>query len=71
MLKNLGSIRLIHGLDDCTDGDKRYEIRIASDLKKSGSIRFVAQRASFFTEEEIKTSFHYFSLIFWHIIKVH
>jgi hypothetical protein len=24
-----------------TDGDSRYEVRISSDLKKSGTIRFV------------------------------
>ena len=39
--ENLGSIPPNTALMIVTDGDKRYEIRIASDLKKSGSIRFV------------------------------
>ncbi|MEO7533687.1 MAG: hypothetical protein ABIU30_07575 [Ferruginibacter sp.] len=38
---NLGTIPPNTALMIVTDGDKRYEIRIASDLKKSGSIRFV------------------------------
>jgi hypothetical protein len=39
--ENLGTIPPNTALMIVTDGDKRYEIRIASDLKKSGSIRFV------------------------------
>ena len=43
--ENLGSIPPNTALMIVTDGDKRYEIRIASDLKKSGSIRFVHKGA--------------------------
>ena len=39
--ENLGSIPPNTAVMIVTDGDKRYEIRIASDLKKSGAIRFV------------------------------
>ncbi|MDN3657501.1 hypothetical protein QWZ08_17750 [Ferruginibacter paludis] len=38
---NLGSIPPNTALMVITDGDKRYEVRISSDLKKSGTIRFV------------------------------
>jgi hypothetical protein len=38
---NLGAIPPNTALMVVTDGDKRYEVRITSDLKKSGSIRFV------------------------------
>lgn len=38
---NLGSIPPNTALMVVTDGDKRYEVRISSDLKKSGAIRFV------------------------------
>jgi hypothetical protein len=38
---NLGTIPPNTALMVITDGDKRYEIRISSDLKKSGTIRFV------------------------------
>ncbi|MEO7619676.1 MAG: hypothetical protein ABIT05_08165, partial [Chitinophagaceae bacterium] len=38
---NLGEIPPNTALMVVTDGDKRYEVRITSDLKKSGSIRFV------------------------------
>jgi hypothetical protein len=37
---NLGIIPPNTALMVITDGDKRYEVRIASDLKKSGTIRF-------------------------------
>lgn len=37
---NLGSIPPNTALMVITDGDKRYEVRISSDLKKSGTIRF-------------------------------
>lgn len=39
--ENLGEIAPNTALMVVTDGDKRYEVRIASDLKKSGTIRFV------------------------------
>lgn len=39
--ENLGTIPPNTALMIVTDGDKRYEVRIASDLKKSGTIRFV------------------------------
>lgn len=39
--ENLGEIPPNTALMVVTDGDKRYEVRISSDLKKSGSIRFV------------------------------
>lgn len=39
--ENLGSIPPNTALMVVTDGDKRYEVRIASDLEKSGSIRFI------------------------------
>lgn len=38
---NLGSIPPNTALMVVTDGNKRYEVRISSDLEKSGSIRFV------------------------------
>ena len=38
---NLGSIPPNTALMVVTDGDNRYEVRISSDLKKSGTIRFV------------------------------
>lgn len=38
--ENLGIIPPNTALMIVTDGDKRYEVRIASDLKKSGTIRF-------------------------------
>lgn len=38
---NLGSIPPNTALMVVTDGDKRYEVRIASDLQKSGAIRFI------------------------------
>ncbi len=38
--ENLGIIPPNTALMVITDGDKRYEVRIASDLKKSGTIRF-------------------------------
>lgn len=37
---NLGTIPPNTALMVVTDGDKRYEVRISSDLKKSGTIRF-------------------------------
>jgi hypothetical protein len=39
--ENLGSIPPNTALMVVTDGDKRYEVRISSDLQKSGAIRFV------------------------------
>ncbi len=39
--ENLGLIPPNTALMVVTDGEKRYEVRIASDLKKSGTIRFV------------------------------
>jgi hypothetical protein len=39
--ENLGSIPPNTALMVVTDGDKRYEARISSDLQKSGVIRFV------------------------------
>ena len=39
--ENLGTIPPNTALMVITDGDKRYEVRISSDLKKSGTIRFV------------------------------
>ena len=41
--ENLGEIPPNTALMVVTDGDKRYEVRIASDLKKSGTIRFVSK----------------------------
>ena len=41
--ENLGDIPPNTSLMVVTDGDRRYEVRIASDLKKSGTIRFVHQ----------------------------
>lgn len=38
---NLGSLPPNTALMVVTDGDNRYEVRISSDLKKSGTIRFV------------------------------
>ena len=40
---NLGTIPPNTALMVVTDGDNRYEVRISSDLKKSGTIRFVHQ----------------------------
>jgi hypothetical protein len=42
--ENLGEIAPNTALMVVTDGDKRYEVRIASDLKNSGTIRFVHKR---------------------------
>lgn len=39
--ENLGKFPPNTALMIVTDGDRRYEVRIASDLKKSGTIRFV------------------------------
>ncbi len=39
--ENLGTIPPNTALMVVTDGDSRYEVRISSDLKKSGTIRFV------------------------------
>jgi hypothetical protein len=39
--ENLGEISPNTALMVVTDGDKRYEVRISSDLKNSGTIRFV------------------------------
>lgn len=39
--ENLGEIPPNTAVMIVTDGDKRYEVRITSDLKKSGTIRFV------------------------------
>jgi hypothetical protein len=39
--ENLGSIPPNTALMVVTDGDNRYEVRIASDLQKSGAIRFI------------------------------
>jgi len=39
--ENLGEIAPNTALMVVTDGDKRYEVRIASDLKNSGTIRFI------------------------------
>lgn len=39
--ENLGTIPPNTALMVVTDGDNRYEVRISSDLKKSGVIRFV------------------------------
>ena len=39
--ENLGSIPPNTAVMIVTDGGKRYEVLIASDLKKSGVIRFV------------------------------
>ena len=39
--ENLGSIPPNTALMVITDGKKRYEIRITSDLEKSGSVRFL------------------------------
>ncbi len=41
--ENLGDIPPNTAVMVVTDGDHRYEVRIASDLKKSGTIRFVHQ----------------------------
>ena len=38
---NLGEIPPNTALMIVTDGDNRYEVRITSDLQKSGTIRFV------------------------------
>ena len=39
--ENLGTIPPNTALMVVKDGDSRYEVRISSDLKKSGTIRFV------------------------------
>ena len=39
--ENLGEIPPNTALMVVTDGKNRYEVRIASDLEKSGAIRFV------------------------------
>jgi len=39
--ENLGVIPPNTALMVVTDGDKRHEVRIASDLKRSGTIRFI------------------------------
>ncbi len=39
--ENLGSYPPNTALMVVKDGDKRYEVRISSDLKKSGTIRFI------------------------------
>jgi hypothetical protein len=39
--ENLGEIPPNTALMVVTDGDKRYEVRISSDYKKSGTIHFV------------------------------
>ena len=39
--ENLGKFPPNTALMVVMDGEKRYEVRIASDLKKSGTIRFV------------------------------
>jgi hypothetical protein len=39
--ENLGEIPPNTALMVVTDGDKRYEVRISSDLKNSGTIRFI------------------------------
>ncbi|MBC7889045.1 MAG: hypothetical protein H7Z13_14305 [Ferruginibacter sp.] len=44
--ENLGEIAPNTALMIVTDGDRRYEVRIASDLKKSGTIRFVQKNSS-------------------------
>lgn len=43
---NLGSIPPNTALMIVRDGNKRYEVRITSDLKKSGTIRFVHKQSS-------------------------
>jgi len=43
--ENLGTIPPNTALMIVTDGDKRYEVRIKSDLEKSGTIRFVQKNA--------------------------
>ncbi len=42
--ENLGEIPPNTALMVVTDGDKRYEVRIASDLKNSGTIRFIHKK---------------------------
>ena len=42
--ENLGTIPPNTALMIVTDGDRRYEVRISSDLKKSGTIRFVKKK---------------------------
>lgn len=39
--ENLGSIPPNTALMVITDGDKKYELRVSSDLKKSGAVRFI------------------------------
>lgn len=43
--ENLGAIPPNTALMVVTDGDKRYEVRISSDLQKSGAIRFIHEPA--------------------------
>lgn len=49
--ENLGEIPPNTALMIVTDGEKRYEVRIASDLKKSGTIRFVLKAGSLMSKE--------------------
>ena len=42
--ENLGTIAPNTALMVVTDGTKRYEVRITSDLQKSGTIRFVKKK---------------------------
>ena len=44
--ENLGSIPPNTALMIVTDGTKRYEVRITSDLEKSGVINFVHKKTS-------------------------
>jgi hypothetical protein len=44
--ENLGSIPPNSAVMVITDGNKRYEVRITSDLKKSGAIRFLRKKKS-------------------------
>jgi len=44
--ENLGTIPPNSAVMVITDGNKRYEVRITSDLKKSGAIRFVRKKKS-------------------------
>ena len=48
---NLGLIPPNTALMIITDGEKRYEVRISSDLKKSGTIRFVHKPGGLSTRE--------------------
>jgi len=44
--ENLGTIPPNTALMVVTDGTKRYEVRITSDLKKSGAIHFIHKAAN-------------------------